>query len=818
MIRAALLSLYRAVQRHPFHAALNTLGLSFGIAVFIVLSLFVRFETGYERWLPHAGQIYEATTQVRGAVQKDRPPTVGSAGLFLDSVRKTFPDVVGTRIANSYMNIRVGNHVYEEVGQFVDPDFFKVFDISLLEGDKVSALRDPDGVLISEPMALKYFGTVKAVGRYLDISDDGYQDIPAPLGAHSWRVTGVIRSLPKNSNLQLDFVRLLRQPYISTTPYWNTWSVATRRNFLLLPSRHWADTINARLDDIIRTNGEILRTREKGILSVADVHVRVMPLVEEHLMAPQDRAGVIAMSTAATIALSAALINYINLTTARAGPHAREVAMRKSVGATTKRLRVQFLAEGLIAVIFAFILGLSIAELALPAINRLGKLSLSLDYAADFGWLLGLFAVVLMSGGLASIYPALVLSEVPAAAALATFRFARSPQQATVRERLVFFQFFTVASLFVVLIGLAGQLRHMETSDIGVARNNILITDSTISQYVSLDEVRIIQEKWRKLPGVISIGAGNVPGPTHLAGKVMITSPTPPARNLIFQFDSIAGDFFQTCGTPLITGRFVSEADNTSLDPRHPAQLTRTVNVDINEAAVESLGLVSPVDAVGKDMAYQQGRLHIVGVVANQRLDTPEVKVWPTTYTYRSAFNQYTSTLISFHGATETQMRQRLGRVWHDIKPDLPITFTSMKEALDVYYAGERRNTRLMAVGSLAAGLIGAIGLFGMAAFSASTRTVEIGIRKSLGASRWQVTRLLLIQFLKPVVIGNLLSWPVSYGILHVWLEQFDDRATISPWFFAAGLGISVTIAIVTVGAIALKAASAAPGRALRRL
>lgn len=816
MIRTALLCFYRTIQRHPLYAALNLLGLSFGIAVFIILSLFVRFETSYERWLPHADEIYEATTQIHGIGQKDRPPTFGSAGLLLDAVRKEFPDVVGTRIATSYMNIRRGSQTFQEVGQMVDADVFKVFDIDLIRGDKATALKAADGVLISEDIARKYFGTTDVIGRTIDMADDSYYATPSMGGVQTWHVTGVTRSLPKNSNLRFDFIRLLTPPRMVTELYWNTWSVARQRNFLRLPSRRNADTINARLDAIIHSNGDILRAREKGILSAAEIHVRLMPLIDEHLAAPQARAGVIAMSTAATIALCIALINYVNLSTVRAGVRTREVSLRKSAGATTRNLRLQFVAEDLSGALIALILAMSLVELALPTINRLGSLSLRLDYLANAGWLLGLCAIVLGAGVAASVYPAFVLSHGPAATSLASSRFAQSPHHKRVREALVALQFFVVSSLFIVLAGLAAQLHHMETSNLGFSRNDILITDSTISQYVTPGDIEVIQNRWRNISGVVGVAAGNVPGPTHVNGKVLVR-PQHSGHQQLIQFEGTAGDFFKVYNTSLLTGRWLASADNTDLDPRRPTLLETTVNVDINQAAVSAFRYTSAAKALGEDLIYQNGRLHIVGVVANQRMDTPEINIVPTVYLYREAVSQTASTVIRFEQISEIDVRRRLTDVWRQLKPDVPISFTSLHDALDVYYVDDRRNTRLMAVGSLAAGLIGAIGLSGISAFTASARTVEIGIRKSLGASRAQVARMLVVQFLKPVVIGNLLSWPSAYGILSTWLGQFDDRTAISPWFFVAGLGISMAIAVITVGTIALTAASVPPSKALRQ-
>ena len=601
--RSAVLTFYRSLMRRPLYAALNLLGLASGIAVLIILSLFVRFETGYDRWLPHAATLYVATVRTSGDTAARRAPAYAGAAHILDVVHAVAPSVTGTRAAGVTMSVRHGDQWLTEAGERVDGDFFKVFAFRFAAGDPQTALTGADAVVISERVARRYFGGTDGVGRYLDIRDGGT--------AGRWRVTGILRDVPGNSDLRMDLVRRM-------SPDAAEWSHAgLRQTFVVLRDDAQAKALNGRLDsamaDYARSHAPVEGARPGD-------SVRFGAIWRQHLADPKRDQAVTALDLTGVLVFLVALVNYVNLATARAGLRAREVAMRKVLGANIQGLRAQFLVEGLLLSAGALVLGFSFVELMLPVVNSVGHLALAVDYGRDAPVLFGLSLGVLACGLLAGTYPAVVLSEFqPTHILSATNSPSAEHYGRWLREGLSALQFAAASAFFIVVIGFAAQIHH--------------------------------------------------------------------------------------------------------LDRARP------------ESAVEA---------------------------------------------------------------------------------PAPATSYAVPDARDET-AAPRRDVRLFMMGGGIAGLIAAVGLFGMAAFSTSMRAHEIGIRKSFGASRWRILRLLVFQFLRPVVAGNGLAWPIAWWVLSRWLSQFPDRIAISPLFFVAGTVVSLCLAVTSVAGIAWSTAAAVPGRALRQ-
>lgn len=820
MLQSAVIAYYRSSARHPLYAALNLLGLSIGIAVFIVLSLFVRFETSYEQWVPHADAIYEVAT-LRRATPNGPSRRFSSAGFTLDAIRAEFPGQLGTRVATAYMIVHKGNESFDEEGQLVDPEVFQVFNIGWVAGDPATALR-PDAILLSEAMARKYFGSTDIIGKTINLRDDlgpltreGYV-APPP---RDYVVTGVLKNPPANSRLRFDFVRLITPQRVSDELYWHDWGVSPHHTYLYVPSAETVHRINARTDLIIDKYGSSVQYDMvyKGEPRHKHIGLQLVPLTAEHLADRKTAAGVWSLAVVGVLALSVALINYINLATARAGLRAREVAVRKCVGATSGSIRLQFLTEALLVSLAAGLLGFSLVELLLPIVNRFGGLSLRLDYLREASLLSGLMGCVLSSGLLAGLYPAFVLSAFEPAQVLASTRSPSGGRLShVVREALVVLQFTVVSAFFIIVIGFFVQLRHMETSDLGFRREGLLITTSTISDFVKPDQVEAIQAQWRALPNVVALTSGSVPGHYLLYGSLSVTTADPRIAPILVKSLTGERDFFRTYGTELLAGRSMDQADRIPMKYGPVGMFDDTVNVVVNKAMVQAMGLAKPQSAIGQILVCQLTRLRIVGVVQDQRFISPTEKMGPAIYFISEGTEGERATVLRFEGVSEEVMVARMKAVWHKRFPGLPLVTESSGDTLAEYYETDRRNTSLFAVGAGVAGLIGAIGLYGMAAFNTSSRAREIGLRKVMGASRGQVTRLLVLQFMMPVVIANLIAWPIAWFTLSRWLSQFDDRVAMSVWFFAAGSGASLLVAIVTVAGLALSSAGASPGKTLR--
>jgi len=824
VIRAAFLSFYRSLTRHPLYSALNLLGLSFGIAVFIVLSLFVRFETSYEQWLPNADRIYVLAHRTPRMAEIGKGFYPYSSGYALDAIHSVYPGLLGTRIIPIYAIAKRGLMGTEETGQVVDDDFFKVFDLPAIAGNREAALKTVDGLILTESMARKYFGRINVVGETLSLREENFYDFRSP-ELTSWRVMAVLRDIPPNSNLKLNFIQGFRAYWAhGKKPYtWYWWGRSQDgQTFFLLPRGQTSSEMIPGLAKTLR-NYPIPEATASLRSVPKTVQFDLRSFAGLHLSETSRHNAIYVFAWTAILVLVVALINYANLATAMAGLRAREMAMRRVRGATGLRLVGEILSEATVAGFVSLMIALSLVEISLPVFNRIGILSLRIDYSRNWIWLAGLAATVLLANLLAALYPACVFSRYKAATVLGMSRTpSGSRWHISLREGLTVMQFSIACIFFIVISGFAAQVQNMETSNLGFSRFNILTTESMPRSQVYISKTEAVLEAWRHIPGIAAVTNGEVPGRYFRTSAYEISRAEPGAHAITALISWIDQDFFKVYETSFLVGRRVKESDNVSrVEPDREALVSSekiTINVDINLSAVKALGYSSPQAAIGRDLKYGLSTLHVVGVVADQRLQGPTEVTRPTVYSVRTSYARFLDTVVRYSGIDEITTRQRLTAEWNKIIPEWPLEFTTIGQELDYYYRDDRRNTRLFAIGGGVAALIGAVGLFGMAAFNTSARVHEIGIRKAQGASRWRIMRLLMFQFLRPVLIANIIAWPIAYVVLDAWLKQFDDRVAMSPFFFLAGSGLSLLIAAATVFGVAWSGANLSPAKALRQL
>ncbi|MBW8735445.1 MAG: ABC transporter permease, partial [Asticcacaulis sp.] len=426
-----------------------------------------------------------------------------------------YPELTGTRIDGDYMNIRLGGRVVAEEGNSVDKAFFHVFDIPVIAGDREAALDAPDGLILSERMARKYFATTDVIGRTLIIRDE-----PGPLTLATktadtekrWRIMAVLRDAPANTTLRFDILR--PRQTVPHNAYWFAWSSQFRiRTYFRLDARDHR-RLEAGLVPAIKAyplDDDQARSYFKHFFD--DTEIALQPYSSEHLADPRVRRAIAAIDMAGVLAFVVSLINYVNLATARGGIRAREVAIRKTAGATRPRLVAQFLSEALLLGTAAMAIAFSLVELSLPVLNHLGHLSLRLDYWRDSPTLLALAAAVLAGSAIAGLYPAVVLSGFhPAQGLSATRTPAGGRIGHIVREILAVVQFIAASAFFIIIAGLAAQVRHMETAELGFARDGLLITDAMITRLMPPEKALAIQDAWRRTPGIVAVAAGPVPG------------------------------------------------------------------------------------------------------------------------------------------------------------------------------------------------------------------------------------------------------------------------------------------------------------------
>lgn len=798
-----VLAYFRSQTRHPLYAGLNLLGLGFGIAVFLTLGLFVRFETSFERWLPDVERIEMMETSWHFANVVTPTSEYYSMGGLIEEMLEENPRLVGTRALDREMAVHTGADVRRETEELVDPDFFKVFDLPLVAGDKRTALSSSDDLVLTAQMARKYFGSTDVIGKSLRITDAE--------GSRTATVTAVLADLPRATDLRFDFLRLLGAA-TRADRYWHNYGSSTTRTFFRLQPAEAAE-VNAHFDDFVDRRAG----RAWPGVPHESIRLRLMPLTALHLADPTAATAVMALGLVGLLALVIAAINYINLATARAGLRAREVAVRKTLGATAGLLRLQFLAEAVFTTLLASLIGLALVELSLPLINQYGGLRLVLDYRADAPALAVLIVVILAIGLLAGFYPAMVLSSFQPAAVLASSRMPAGGRLAgRVREGLVLAQFSVVIAFFIMVAGFVGQLTHLERADLGFRRDGLLLSTSTRDPALSEAQRDAIWAAWRGLPGVVLVSASDsAPGDQDTTNFSSVKPSGYEGEAFHLQWTVTGPDYFTLYGGHLLAGRLFDPAFGA--DELHAdGHVWSDANVILNERAIRLLGYVSPEAALGQRIAVNKVHMTVVGVVGDMRFVDPHKPISPEMYLFQKAPSAAPVSAVRFEGVAEPAMRARLGGAWRSIAPEVPFEAVSAADNLDQYYRPDRNRSHLFAVGATVAGLIGCVGLYGLAAFNTSRRSREIGLRKVLGASRGAVVGLLLRQAMRPVLIANLIAWPAAAWALSSWLAQFDDRIGLNLFYFLGASAVAMLIAVATVGGLAFAGASGVPGAALR--
>ncbi|WP_294327981.1 ABC transporter permease [uncultured Sphingomonas sp.] len=807
MNRFALLSLYRSLVRHKLYAALNIGGLAVGIAVFLILGLYVRFETSYEKWMPGYDRVYVVQTSWTLEDNPSNGTYSWTMGGLLDQMREDFPGIIGTRInggSNAGTILTDGRATQVDAAQ-VDTNFFQVMPLPLVAGDAATALAQPGNAVIDEKTARAYFGNRDPIGQTLVLSMDKVR---------TYRVSAVFRDLPKSSDFKLSVLVPLTRDMASKN--WYHWGSTSLQTYLRFDTPAAARAFEGKLTAFVDRRGKELadfgkkpsQTQQLSLLPLADLH-----LEPAGVNTSSARMTVATLGLVGLLTLLIAVVNYINLATARAGLRAREVAMRKVLGADRATLVRQFLGEAVLTVAIAALGGLILAELGLPLVNAAGGLSLTLPYEVVVPALALLTVVV---GILAGVYPAILLSRFPAATVLASARSPGGGRAGTrIRELLVIGQFGLAIAFMIGTAVLVAQTRHIRLSDVGFQRDALIVLQSTADSAVPKDRLPSILTAIRALPQVRDVTVANaVAGGSGEDNSDNMPLPGVAGPGPSLKWVLVSPRFFETHGTRLLAGRWFDDAHGK--DDAYAQDQAKGMNIVVNRRALSTLRFASPEEAVGKTIGGGRPRT-IIGVIDDMRFDTPRVPLPPTYYLYYRLPEKISTSVTTIRTTADPRTALKsLEQLWQRMMPQVPYNAKTADQRLADFYEADDRATRLFGIGAGLAVLIGCVGLWGLASFNTSRRTREIGIRKTLGASSGDIVKLLVGQFLRPVLIANLVAWPLAFFAMRTWLAGFEDAIALSPLFFIGASVVAVAVAVLTVLGQSLRASRAAPAWALR--
>ena len=821
----------RALFKQRTYAFINILGLALGLAAALLLLLYVRHETRFDRWLPEAERVYQVqsinTDPETGRVSVQQ----GSHGAVADPLEKDFPQIeAAARADQEELVLLRGAEPVFAAAWMTEPEFFRILALPFLRGDPRTALAGADDLVLSRSEAMRFFGTLDVVGRTLTNIRSGEK--------RGMRVTGVFEDLPRNSHLDIDAVGRIGAEEAANC----SWGCINGAVYAKLRPGASAEAINAALPAWEKRNippvdvggvkvseGDAFDWR---LVNVRDVHLSgAEPLSSDR--PTNDRTTIVSFTVIAFLILGIASANFVNLATARAGQRAREVALRKVLGATRRQLIAQFLGESVLLTAVAMLIALALLELTTPGFSDYLGADLEMAYLGPDGLLAPIVGLTLVVGLLGGLYPAFVLSRYQPGVVLKANRSSAEPGGAgRLRTALVVAQFAVSIGLIVCTAVIYAQTRFVRTTDAGYQRGGILQVEN-LNRAAVLPVTETLIREAKAVPGVRNAAAGaiSIASGTTLNNGVQVPGR---AKPITIGWYSVSPEFHETMGLKLLAGRALSRryakdshrlddvvlAGGDALDARMRQYAARGSNVVVNRLAARQLGFPDPTEALGKTLRVgtypdRIGMLPVtvVGVVEDSRFrsmrEPPEPMIFHDDGLYRTLIVRYAS-------PRPEAVRDAVGAVWRRLVPEMPyVSEYEDAELAELYRTDEARGVGFAAFALLAV-VIACLGLFGLAAFTAERRTKEIGVRKVFGATARDIVRLLAWQFSKPVILANVVAWPVAWWTMRAWLNGFDARVALTPEpFLLAGL-LALAIAIGTISGHALRVARTNPVHALR--
>jgi putative ABC transport system permease protein len=836
MFKNYLITAWRNIIKNGVFSVINILGLALGLMSCILIMLFVQQETGFDKWLTDSDRIVRMHSAYH---MSDNPPflTVRSAGNMMEAVRDYATNEVedGVRLIRFDASVRKDEGALAQTVTFVDGSFFNIFDLPFLHGSKESSFNKPYDLIITEDMANRYFGKTDVLGEVMTVCCLGEEPSLVP-------VSGVIKNLPEATHLDLDMLVYVDPTIVENNQGLNTWTSLNVYTYFKMRPGISLEQFQQRLTYWVNNESPFVQMYKKdfgeldGDAKVSDnMRHKLMNLEHLHLRAREDAGNmgdltpmgdktlIITISIVAALILLIACINFMNLSTARVSHRAREVAMRKVLGASRGQVAVQFLAEAIALVLISLILALALVELLLPLYNQALGRQLELNLFSDAKLLFTLLGFGLLIGIGAGSYPAIYLSGFQPGHLLRSSKGAESKTSSRLRLSLVVVQFATSITLVVCTAVIYAQTLYAKSVDVGYVSEDKLV----LNVRGAGDNRQRLRHELLKLPEVSSVVYSSE-SPTQdnennntftLLDGEHVVGENP---KVLLNYHDMGYGFFKAYEVNPLAGRLFSEdfgSDEIKQDTDgQNGQLT--ASVILNESALHKFGFTSPEQAIGKTLEsgnYKGQALTIIGIVPDIYFRSIKFGVRPTAYTMNTNRLRVASLTFSTHNVAA--LMQKVESIWKQTIPMQPIDLQFLDEMMKAQYSEESMQTKMFSVFSLLAIGIACLGLYGLASFTTERRTREIGIRKVMGASVKDIVSLLIWQFSKPVMIANLIAWPVSIYAMLIWLESFSYRINtlwLGPICLVVGSSL-LLVAWATVGGNAAKVARANPIKALRQ-
>ena len=784
MIRNYLKIAIRSMKKQWGYSLINLAGLAMSMACVILIMLWVQDELSYDRFHENRENLYiVGGTMFFGDNNQHwsyMPPALGPA------MKTEYPEVVNTARMYPFngLTMTVNNEVFSERTWAADAGLLEMFSFPLRLGEAKAALSDPRSIVITESVAERYFGDSNPLGQTIRVENQ-----------YDFQITGVMADIPQNSTLQFDillpisFLAELNGPRSITI--WDNYSF---RTFVQLAEGSSPGLLNEKIKDRI--------TREND-RKFCEPFLRRLTSLRLYWLGYGDGTiqEVRIFIMIAAFVLFIACVNFMNLTTARSGKRSREIGLRKVVGAGRKNLVGQFYGESLLLSLFAFIVSLIIVLLLLPTFSTLAGKQLRFNFIENPALIPVLIGIALLTGLAAGSYPALFMASFRPSSILKG-SFKGGAKSAAFRKVLVVIQFALSISLMVGMNVVTRQLHYVQNRDLGFSRDQLV--------YVPLRPN--FRDNWEPLKQAM------LENPHILHASMTSYMPTNIRQNSIGwkwpgkdpEVDPLVTrlhtdfDVLNTFEMEMIQGSFFSKQ-------RNYATTTAGKNIVINETFAELLGMDDPI---GAEVSYWDNKLTVIGVVKDFHFTSLYNRIAPLAICYNPDRYHYLS--IKITGDQIPNTMQQVERIYKQFSGGYPFEYHFLDEDYEGLYRSAQNIGSLIRSFTMLAIFISCLGLFGLAAFMAEQRTKEIGVRKVLGASVSSIIMLLSKDFIKWVLLANIIAWPLAYFFMRSWLQTFAYHIRLGFDSFILAAGMAVMIAVLTVSFQALRAAQANPGTALK--
>lgn len=796
MLRNYLNVALRNLWKNKTYTFINIFGLAVGMAICLLVFLFVNNEKSFDQWHERADQIYRLN-EVQQFGESSTQKVALSMPLMGETLQEEFPEIINfTRFYGQGRELhRAGEQeMFIDKTVAVDSTFLQLFNFKLKEGDPQRALVEPFSMVLTEKVARNFFGDANPIGKVL--SDEGQ---------HALKITGVMEDIPKNSHLQFDALISISSITSDTTNTWmRRWGSNFLTTYLVLQPGTNIKQLEAKFPDYLlrHMDEDVLDYLQLFLQPLTEVHLGSTDITHDyHNYRKYDKGYVSLFVMLGLFVLFIASINFMNLSTARSMQRAKEVGVRKTIGAQRKQLISQFLAESTLLAFIAMLIAVFLAEALVGTLNLVANRELTLALWQRPGWILGVLGIGLFVGLFSGIYPALVLSGFRPLQAIGKQKERRTGGKINLRSALVVIQFAIAIGLIIGTVVVSQQHQYMRNLDPGFDKEQTLLIG--MNREIN-DKYELIKAEFLNSPNVLDVTASGQRLGNNLHQTSLSYESDQGIESGSSSFLNVDYNYLSFYGLELLDGRAFSKEQGTDMGNAYI----------VNETLAKELGWENPVGKKMK-MGGPDGQMgQVIGVVKDFNYNSLHHKIEPLFISLQGWRHDEISVRIK--GGEITNTIQGLEAKWKSLISNRPFEYSFLDEHFATLYESEMQVSQVVTILASLAIFIACLGLFGLATIITEQRTKEIGVRKILGASVGELVLLLSKDFTRLVIVAFLLTVPMAWWFLQDWLADFAYRIHLQWWVFALAGLTALLIAWLTISFKSIYAAKANPVEALR--